>query len=328
MLDRQGREISYLRISVTDRCDLRCRYCMPENGISWVEHREILTYEEILHLVGLFAQLGIHRIRLTGGEPLVRQDLPRLVAGIKRTPGVRWVGLTTNGILLKEQLPALLAVGVDGINLSLDTLDRQQYAAITRRDALYRALDGLNAALSAAASDRLTLKINCVPTAENAGQWVPLARIARDNERTDVRFIELMPIGLGAEFPCRTEAEVRAALETAFGPAIPCPQEHGGGPSRYVTFPGFRGRVGFISAITHQFCSGCNRVRLTATGFLKTCLQYRAGVDLRGLLRNGSEDQAILAAIEAAVQEKPAAHHFHTGRDTEDETRTMNQIGG
>lgn len=328
MLDCQGREISYLRISVTDRCSLRCRYCMPERGIDWVDHREVLTYEEILRLVELFAQLGIHRVRLTGGEPLVRQDLPRLAAGIKRTPGIRWVGVTTNGLLLKEQLPALLDAGVDGINLSLDTLDRQQYAAITRRDALHEALDGLDAARSAAAAGRLALKINCVPTAENADQWVPLARLARDSGRVDVRFIELMPIGLGAELPRRTQAEVLAALEAAFGPAIPCPQEHGGGPSRYVAFPGFQGRVGFISAMTHQFCSGCNRVRLTATGSLKTCLQYRDGADLRALLRNGSGDQAILAAIEAAVWDKPAAHHFHTGRDTADEDRNMNQIGG
>lgn len=328
MLDRQGRDISYLRISVTDRCNLRCRYCMPERGVNWVNHQDILTYEEILRLVKLFTQLGIDRVRLTGGEPLIRRGLPSLAAGIKAVPGIRWVGLTTNGTLLKEQLPALLDAGLDGVNLSLDTLDRDQYAAITRRDELHKALAGLDAAMAAASAGNLALKVNCVPTADNAGQWTALARIARHSQRVDVRFIELMPIGLGAMLPRRTEAEVLAVLEAAFGPAIPCPQEKGGGPGRYVAFRDFQGRVGFISAVTHQFCDGCNRIRLTATGFLKACLQYADGADLRTLLRNGADDQTILAAIEAAVWEKPVSHHFQAGWAAGDESRNMNQIGG
>lgn len=328
MLDRQGRDISYLRISVIDRCNLRCRYCMPEQGVNWVDYRDILTYEEILRLVELFARLGIYRVRLTGGEPLVRQNLPALAAGIKAVPGIRWAGLTTNGTLLKEQLPALLDTGLDGINLSLDTLDRDQYAAITRRDELHKALAGLDAAMAAASAGRLALKVNCVPTGDNADQWAALARIAGYSERADVRFIELMPIGLGANLSRRTEAEVLAVLEAAFGPAVPCPQEKEGGPGRYVTFRGFRGRVGFISAMTHQFCDSCNRIRLTATGFLKTCLQYTADADLRTLLRSGADDQTILAAIEAAIWGKPVSHHFQAGWAAGDETRNMNQIGG
>lgn len=326
MLDRQGRDISYLRISVTDRCNLRCAYCMPERGVDWLSHQEILTYEEILHLVRLFAGLGVQRIRLTGGEPLVRLRLDSLVAGIKSVPGIRWVGVTTNGVLLAEQLPALLDAGLDGVNLSLDTLDREQFAAITRRDELPRVLDGLNAALAAAESGCLSLKINCVPTADNEEQWVPLVRLAQ--RKADVRFIELMPIGLGESLPPKTEAEILARLEETFGPAQPCAQDESGGPSRYVTFSGLQGRVGLISAMTHQFCGQCNRVRLTATGFLKTCLQYSHGADLRTPLRSGADDDALRAVIEQAILQKPAAHHFNAGRDGGDEGHNMNQIGG
>ncbi len=328
MLDGLGRRISYLRVSVTDRCNLRCVYCMPEEGVEWVEHGDILRYEELLRLVRIFASLGVERVRLTGGEPLVRRDLSRLVAGVKAIPGIRWVGLTTNGVLLADQLPALLDAGLDGVNLSLDTLDRAQFASITRRDALDRVLEGLNAALSAAAAGRLALKLNCVPTAENADQWVPLAELARDRGPVDVRFIERMPIGLGGRLPLQTQAEVLERLEAAFGPALPCAQDAGGGPGWYVSFSGFQGRVGFISAVTHQFCGSCNRVRLTAAGFLKTCLQYDAGADLRAPLRGGADDGTLRAAIEAAVRAKPAGHHFSSGRSDGDEGRNMNQIGG
>ena len=323
MIDGRGRDIHYLRVSVTDRCNLRCAYCMPEDGIEWVEHHDILTYEEILRLAGLFAELGVWRVRLTGGEPLVRLGLSRLVAGLKAISGIRWVGVTTNGLLLREQLPALLDAGLDGVNISLDTLDRAQYCAVTRRDKLDEALAGLDAALGSG----LSVKLNCVPTADNRTQWVPLAALAREHDM-DVRFIELMPIGLGVGLARQTQEDVLARLEAAFGPAQPCGQDNGGGPSRYVTFPGFRGRVGFISAVSHQFCDGCNRVRLTASGFLKTCLQYSAGADLRTLLRSGADDNAIRAAMEQAILSKPAAHHFGSTQKDGDEGHNMNQIGG
>ena len=179
---------------------------------------------------------------------------------IKAIDGIRTVTLTTNGVLLAQQLPALRAAGLDGVNLSLDTLDREQYAAITRRDLLPRALEGLEAALAAPG---LKVKLNCVPMGDNDDQLVSLAALARDRA-LDVRFIELMPIGLGSSLPRRTQAEVLEQLEGAFGPALPCVQGGGSGPGRYVTFAGFTGRVGFISAVSHQFCESCNRVRLTA----------------------------------------------------------------
>ena len=324
MLDALGRNIRYLRISVTDRCNLRCRYCMPAEGVEWVDHSTILTYEQISRLVGLFAAMGVEKVRLTGGEPLVRKGLDSLVRSIRQTPGIRRVYLTTNGLLLADQLPDLLEAGLDGVNLSLDTLDRAQFEAITRRDELDRALAGLNAALAAPG---LTVKLNCVPSGENDDQLVPLAALARDRELA-VRFIELMPIGLGSSLTRRTEAEVLARLESAFGSALPCPQEEGGGPSRYVTFPGFRGKVGFISAVSHRFCQSCDRVRLTAGGFLKTCLQYDCGADLKALLDAGADDAALTQAIRDAIAQKPEGHHFGQAPTGRDEGRNMNQIGG
>ena len=213
---------------------------------------------------------------------------------------------------------------MDGVNLSLDTLDRSQYASLTRRDELPRALEGLEAALAAPG---LRVKVNCVPCGENDRQLVPLAALARDRALS-VRFIELMPIGLGSALPRRTEEEVLTMLEQAFGPALPCSQEGDGGPGRYVTFPGFQGKVGFISAVSHQFCQSCNRVRLTAAGFLKTCLQYDCGVDLKALLDAGADNGALTAAIRRAIAQKPEGHHFGQAPTRRDEGRNMNQIGG
>ena len=324
MLDQFGRNIRYLRVSVTDRCNLRCRYCMPEEGVAWVDHSAILTYEQIVRLVHLAASLGVEKVRLTGGEPLVRKGLAGLVRELKAIGGIRTVSLTTNGVLLAEQLPGLLEAGLDGVNLSLDTLDRAQFAALTRRNALPAAMAGLEAALAAPG---LTVKVNCVPSGGNDDQLVPLAALARDRDLS-VRFIELMPIGLGNTLTRRSEEEVLSRLEAAFGPAQPCPSDALGGPSRNVTFPGFQGKVGFISAVSHRFCQSCNRVRLTATGFLKTCLQYDQGVDLKALLDAGAEDAALLEAMADAIHRKPASHHFGGQREAADEGRNMNQIGG
>lgn len=325
MIDGYGRGIDYLRISVTDRCNLRCVYCMPPEGVDWMPHEDMLSYEEMIRLCELFAQAGIRKVRLTGGEPLARKDLHELVRGIRSIDGIEGVSLTTNGILLAEQLPALLRAGLTAVNLSLDTLDAAQYAAITRRDALSDALAGLQAALDA---PNLNVKLNCVPMGDNDAQLVPLAALARDHDLA-VRYIELMPIGLGGKLPRRTEAEVRAILEEAFGPLSPCSVSFGAGPGHYFSAPGFQGKIGFISAMTHQFCDRCNRVRLTATGFLKTCLQYETGADLRALLRSGANNEVLLSTIRDAIAHKPAEHHFNdTTGHSADETHNMNQIGG
>ncbi len=325
MLDSYGRSINYLRISITDRCNLRCAYCMPDDGITWLPHEDILSNEEILRLCKIFAKFGVKKMRLTGGEPLVRKGLPQMIEQIKTIDGIESVSLTTNGVLLAQQLPDLLSAGLDGVNLSLDTLDREQFHAITRRDLLGDTLAGLQAAIQVA--DRLNVKVNCVPMGDNDKQLVPLAQLAKDNPIA-VRFIEMMPIGLGSSQARRTQDEVTAMLEKVFGPIQSCDRAVGAGPSQYVTFQEFQGKIGFISAMTHKFCSDCNRVRLTATGFLKTCLQYDIGEDLRSILRSSQDDTLLEEAITHAILNKPVAHHFAEENTQQDENRKMFQIGG
>ena len=322
MIDSIGRNIDYLRISVTDRCSLRCTYCMPEGGVQWLPHTEILRYEELLRLVRIFVSLGITKFKLTGGEPLVRKGLADFIRSMRGIDGVQSVTLTTNGVDLKNQLPALLDAGVAGINLSLDTLDPVRFAERTRRDCLPQVLEGLDAALAA---PDLNLKINCVSLAGAEDDWIALAALAKDRPLT-VRFIELMPIGMGqGSAPC-TEAEVSAALERVYGPLTPYDTPLGNGPAHYCSLPDFAGKIGFISAVSHQFCERCNRVRLTASGYLKTCLQYDVGAALAPLL--SESDDVIRAAIEDAVSRKPVSHQFTNPSPEHREGRIMSQIGG
>lgn len=325
MRDQYGRDICYLRISVTDRCNLRCVYCMPEEGVAWMPHSQILTYEQITQVVEAASRLGVRHIRLTGGEPLVRPQLYRLVEMVKGVAGIESVALTTNGVLLAQQLSQLRLAGLDGVNLSLDTLDPQQFSAITRREGLLpQVLTGLEAA---AGTPGLTVKVNCVPTQFNEDQVVPLARLAQERE-ISVRFIELMPIGLGRDRHGLTQEQVMERLTGAFGTPMPCVNPKGAGPGTYVTFSGFAGKVGFISALSHQFCHQCNRVRLTADGHLKTCLQYQDGVDVKPYLEEGVSPTALEGALEQAMYHKPVGHHFSTQTQAGDEKHNMNQIGG
>lgn len=320
MLDGLQRNIDYLRISVTDRCNLRCVYCMPEDGVAWMPHEDVLRYEEILRLARIFAGLGGRRIKLTGGEPLVRRGLPDLVAGLRAIDGIEEVTLTTNGILLAEQLPELLEAGLGGVNVSLDSVREETFCRLTRREGVERTLAGIDACLAAG----IPTKINCVPVAAEE-DLLALAELARTRP-LPVRFIELMPIGLGKGLPRRGEAELRALLEGAFGPLTPYSERLGNGPCRYYTLPGFQGQIGFISAVSHQFCDRCNRVRLTANGFLKTCLQYDRGVWLRPLL--AGSDEALTAAVAEAIRQKPAAHQFSQAAVDDGEGHMMSQIGG
>lgn len=324
MMDQHGRNICYLRISVTDRCNLRCVYCMPEEGVAWMPHEDILTYEQITQVVKVAASLGVRHIRLTGGEPLVRPHLHRLVEQIKGVEGIASVTLTTNGVLLAQQLPQLRQAGLDGVNISLDTLDPQQFITITRRDMLPQALEGLEAALR---TPGLTVKVNCVPAQYNRDQIVPLARMAQHQD-ISVRFIEMMPIGLGRESEGLSQEQVIERLSAAFGLPVPCARPKGVGPSEYVTFPGFVGKVGLISAVSHQFCHRCNRVRLTASGYLKTCLQYDTGVSLKPYLDQRASMETLREAMEQAIYLKPASHHFSTVTQAGDEANNMHQIGG
>ena len=325
MFDSSSRNIHYLRLSVTDLCNLRCRYCMPD-GVEKLEREAVLTYEEFLRLAALFAQCGIDTVRVTGGEPLVRKDVDQLVAGLKAIPGIRKVTLTTNGILLARQLPALLSAGLDSVNISLDTLRPEVFQRITARDEFSHVMEGLRAALDSG----IPVKLNCVPQAGvNEGGKVFQLALAEAHP-LQVRFIEMMPIGYGAAMPCISGPALRERFARRWPEFAPLPAAQstvlGDGPAVYYTVPGWEGDVGFIAAVHGKFCASCNRVRLTSQGFLRPCLASEAGCDLRELLRSGATDAALSQAIRQTIWAKPREHHF--GDNSMPATRGMYRIGG
>ena len=326
MRDNEGREIEYLRISVTDRCNLRCIYCMPEEGVESIAHSSVLSYEEILRVCTVFAKHGLKKIKITGGEPLVRRGVINLIEHLKCISGIEEVTITTNGVLLEQYYDELVEVGIDAITVSLDTLNPDVYKKITRRDALESVLRGVQKAIEAG---KVRFKINCVPAIDMNQQGVlELLEFAKDAD-VDVRFIEMMPIGFGKHFEFVSEDDLRAVIEETYGPMTVNCERRGNGPAKYYNVPGLKGKVGFISAVSHKFCSECNRVRLTADGWLKTCLQYEHGADLKELLRNEVSDDELWASMEQAIQNKPHAHHFEEKQTTdEDEHKGMSQIGG
>ncbi len=321
MLDQFGRTIDYLRVSITDRCNLRCRYCMPED-LPFIPHEDILRYEEIVRFCAIGARLGIRNLKITGGEPLVRKGCAALMRELKALPGIEHVTLTTNGVLLEENLSALIDLGVDGVNISLDTLDREGYRAITGRDDLPRVLAALRAALDTG----IKVKLNCVPLAETGLEGLlEIAALARYS-KLDVRFIEMMPLGHGRDFAPLESGMLERAVLAQWPGLASSEKKRGFGPARYYTAPEFQGAVGFIDAVSHNFCGSCNRVRLTSEGYLKLCLCHGEGLDLRALLRFGASDEEIEAAIAAALLGKPARHSFAEGGVGEG--RNMSQIGG
>lgn len=323
MLDACGRNIDYLRISITDRCNLRCVYCMPEGGVPSYEHSDILRYEEIVRLTGLFAQLGTRHVRITGGEPMARRGCLELIESIHRIPGIESISMTTNALLLDGRLDEARSAGLDALNISMDALDPKVFAQMTRGGDVSKVLSVIGEALRLG----MRVKVNAVPVrGMNEGELVPLAEMARDNP-VCVRFIELMPVGCGAGLEPIDSAEVQRRLEGALGALKEDGARHGHGPARYAKPEGFKGSIGFISAMSHEFCDRCNRVRLTADGYLKLCLNHTAGVDLRAMLRAGATDDELLGAIRGAIEKKPQRHGFK--EDIGDcEARRMNEIGG
>lgn len=325
MFDAYHRNIHYLRLSVTDLCNLRCRYCMPD-GVEKLEREAVLSHEEFLRLAALFAQCGIDTVRVTGGEPLVRKNVAQLVAGLKEIPGIRRVTMTTNAVLLADQLPALLDAGLDSVNISLDTLRPEVFRQITARDDFAAVEAGLRAALESG----LPVKLNCVPQAGvNEAELEDLAALAK-NHPLQVRFIEMMPIGYGAAMPCISGPELRHRFARRWADLVPLPAEQGcalgDGPAVYYTVPGWQGSIGFIAAVHGKFCASCNRVRLTSQGFLRPCLASETGCDLRALLRSGATDQELLTAIRETIWSKPREHHFEDC--SMPATRGMYRIGG
>lgn len=323
MRDALGREINYMRLSVTDRCNLRCRYCMPAEGVPPTAHGDILRYEELLRVAQAAVSLGIDRFKVTGGEPLVRRGITDFIRSLKSLPGVKQVTLTTNGLLLPSLLDGLLDAGLGAVNISLDTRDNAQYQFITRSS--HTADEVLHTVRLCAG--RLPTKINAVLLPETAAQLIPLAQPAEELP-VDVRFIERMPLGaadIGAAESVHREVIDR--LHAVWPDLAPVQERRGNGPARYYASSGLRGCIGLIEAVSHAFCASCNRVRLTSTGLLKPCLCYETGTDLKPLLRGGADDATLRDAIEQAVRGKPAAHCF-AERQAVTERKSMNQIGG
>lgn len=305
MIDTYNRQIDYMRISITDRCNLRCKYCMPDD-IAFVPHSNLLSYEEFLRLVNIFAKQGIRKIKVTGGEPLVRLGCPDFIRRLKEIEGIENVTITTNGVLLDRYLDELIDAGVDGMNISLDTLNRDRYAAVTGRDEFDRVWQGISDAVNAG----LKVKLNCVPISEYNAEEIPdFFELAR-TKKIDVRFIEMMPIGHGKEFQPVSTEEILEQLKNSYDGIYEIHEKRGNGPATYYEAKGFAGCVGFIGAVHQKFCSSCNRIRLTSEGFLKLCLYYSQGIDLRKLLREGADDDSLAQAIREAIAMKPQEHHF------------------
>jgi cyclic pyranopterin phosphate synthase len=333
LIDPFQRSINYLRVSVTDRCNLRCLYCMPEQGIAFVPRREILTLEEIARIIRVAAGMGLRRVRLTGGEPLVRNGIVKLVRWIGQTPGIEDISLTTNAMVLASYAHELAAAGLKRVNVSLDTLRRQRFHQITRHGDLPAVMAGIAAARDAGLSP---VKLNVVVMREvNDDEIAEIARTALE-EDWQVRFIELMPF-MDEQETCIKDTslalgfvptqEVKRRIEEALGPLEAAETNAGGGPAKYYRLPGARGLIGFISPLSQdQFCATCNRMRLTADGKIRPCLLTDQEVDLKETLRRGGSDDDLRQRILAALDSKPDAHHLGDGNRPH--RRKMAQIGG
>jgi cyclic pyranopterin phosphate synthase len=326
LVDGHGRPIGDVRVSVTDRCNFRCQYCMPAEGLPWLERAEVLSFEEIVRLVALLASMGVHDVRLTGGEPLVRRDFPRLAGMLAALGDVREVAVTTNGYLLERDAAALVEAGVDRFNVSIDSLQRDRFFEMTRRDALPQVLRGLEAL--AAFPRAHPIKVNAVGVRGFTEQELPaFARFAREHPY-EVRFIEFMP--LDGDHAWRaddvlTGEEIRAAIH-ALHPLEAEPREPSA-TARVFRFADGRGKVGFINPVSEPFCGDCNRIRLTADGRLRTCLFSLHETDLRGPLRDGASDDELEAIVRDAVWRKELKHRVNEPGFVQP-ARTMSAIGG
>lgn len=325
MKDRYGRTIDYMRISITDRCNLRCRYCMPQ-GIKLVPMENILTFEEIEQICRAAAKVGICKLKITGGEPLVRLGCPSLIRSLKKIPGIAQVTMTTNGVLLSKYMDELVESGLDAVNISLDTLDEKRYQEITGRDELKAVLESISLAVEGG----LNVKINSVlQKGSNDQEWKKLIQFTM-NDPVDVRFIEMMPIGYGRRFETVYNEEVLEQLYMSYPRLEKDEKVHGNGPAVYYKLPGAKGSIGFISAMHGKFCSQCNRLRLTSQGMLKPCLCYEDHVDLAGILKTPDHGQLtarLSEAIQTAVHMKPEGHKFEDV-DEVTEHKRMVEIGG
>ncbi len=330
--DQAGRVITYLRISVTDRCNLRCIYCMPSEGVRFVQYKEILKYEEIIRIARIAVLLGVKKIRLTGGEPLRRKDIVFLIKGLSSIDGIEEIGLTTNGILLKRYALELKEAGLTRINISLDSLNPSRYKEITRGGDIRVVMEGIEAAEEAGL---IPLSINMVPVKGfNDDEIEAFAGLTYEKPYR-IRFIEFMPIG-ARDFwsPERyiPEEEIRKRIES-IGRLEPAGLDTGG-PARYWRLSGAKGLIGFISALSNHFCNECNRLRITSDGKIRPCLFSETEIDLKPVLRGGGDDQELIRDLSLAVQCKPSGHGLTSGSGMERDarlnyiSRAMSKIGG
>ena len=326
MQDDFHRQITYLRLSITDRCNLRCFYCSPVQDLVKLQHRDILRYEELLGLARLGVQAGLSKIRVTGGEPLIRLGVESFLAALKALPGVEEICLTTNGVLLAEKAQALWQAGLRRLNISLDSRDRQRFARLTGRDRLEQVWEGIQ---TAAALGFDPIKINCVILrGVNDDELLDFARLSME-QPWQIRFLEFMPIGRSSRW--QTDyflpvAEMRQRLER-YGPLEELPSASNAGPAQRYRLPGARGEIGFISPVSQHFCAHCNRLRLTADGRLRPCLFGDEEIDIKGPLRAGVDNAALLALFRQAIARKPARHHLDSPVLSPC-ARTMASIGG
>ena len=321
MKDSYNREIDYVRLSITDRCDLRCTYCMPATGNCFMEKEKLLSKEDMIFLIEQLAKEGIKKVKITGGEPLMNREVISLITTIKKIPGIQKVTLTTNGMLLGKYSQELKESGLDGLNVSLDTLDPDKYHLITRKGKIARVLSGIEKAVAIGLPN---IKINTVAQKSLSVQEMWDLASLSNHLNLHVRFIELMPIGMGKESDGRSQEEVINLLEQKFGTLTPYNERLGNGPAKYYSLPGFKGKIGFISAIGHCFCEECDRIRITSDGVLKTCLHMDDGSDLKEAIQTRNSE-LLLKKIYQAVAEKPEKHQF---LEQVGDCRLMSKIGG
>ncbi len=326
LIDKFNRKINYLRVSVTDRCNLRCVYCTPIEGVLKISHEEILRYEEILRVVEVAVKKGISKVRVTGGEPLVRKGVVNFIRFLSKIHGVQDLSLTTNGILLRDFATALFDAGLRRINVSIDSLNRLKFKEITGGGDLKRVWKGTEEAMRSGLSP---VKINTVVIrGVNDDEIIDFARLSMDNPY-HIRFIELMPIGSTGQWNedrYVSSEEVKNKIES-FKRLCPINKKEGGGPARMFRFEGATGKIGFISPFSDHFCSSCNRLRLTADGKLRTCLFSDKEVDLKPTLRETSDNSSLERLIDFAISNK-AERHFLGEKSPKKCSRNMSAIGG
>jgi cyclic pyranopterin phosphate synthase len=326
LVDNYHRTINYLRLSITDRCNLRCRYCMPEEGVPLIDHEQLLTYEEILEVVRVFVRNGISKVRLTGGEPLVRKGIVDLIRGIKGIEGIKDLSLTTNGVLLGEYAKDLAKAGLCRINISLDTLQPERFAYITRRDKFKEVWAGIEAALRHGLSP---VKINVVVIQGfNDDEIQAFARLSLTHPLY-VRFIEYMPLGEGSNWHGQKGISSSQIMEEIkeIGELIPIKRQTNDGPARRYSIKGSKGEIGFISPVSSHFCAECNRIRLTPDGQIRTCLFSDEEIDLKGVVRGSRGEAQIGETLHQALRAKPKGHHIGDVRFKKCQ-RGMHAIGG